>query len=53
MKSVDLRGSQAMSLGLVKTLQVLNMYLLINHRSIVVMFQKILQRLSIVLQLMD
>ena len=53
MKLVDLRESQGMSLGLVKTLQELNMYLLINHRSIVVMFQKILQRLNIVLQLMD
>ena len=53
MKLVDLRGSQAMSLGLVKTSQELNMYLLINHRSIVVMFQKILQKLNTALQQMD
>ena len=53
MKLVDLRGSQEMSLGLVKILQVLNMYLLINHRIIVVMFQRILQKLNTALQQMD
>ena len=39
MKLVDLIGSGDEP-GLVKTLQALNIYLLINHRSIVVMFQK-------------
>ena len=39
--------------GTCKNLTVLNMYLLINHRSIVGMFQKILQRLNIALQQMD
>ena len=53
MKLVDLIGSQAMSQVLVKTLQVLNMYLLINRRSIVVMSQEILQRLNTALQPMD
>ena len=53
MKLVDLIGLQAMSQGLVKTLQVLNMYLLINRRSIVVMSQEILQRLNTALQPMD
>ena len=53
MKLVDLIGSQVMSQELVKTLQVLNMYLLISRRSIVVMSQKILQRLNTALQPMD